>query len=189
MKYFRIITPVVEALVKFEDDYDYSKGGSLLKDCSKKDCSYLFDDWYEQAINYIDPSLLLFSRNADGRGDISLGVLLIILSLLILVVTWKFAMPKVLKLMPLEILVEKMKGSNSKVKTWTKNKIPCSGRLYYCFESCVLLLIGFLMAAIIQSSTLLCSLLIPFVVKEFVSLDSAYALTLGFNVGKYKSIK
>ena len=47
MKYFRIITPVVEALVKFEDDYDYSKGGSLLKDCSKKDCSYLFDDWYE----------------------------------------------------------------------------------------------------------------------------------------------
>ena len=136
-----------------------------------------------QSIKLIINSLFFF-RNAEGRGDTSLGVLLIILSLLILVVTLKFAMPKVLELMPLEILAENMKGRNSKAKTWLKNNSPCRGKLYNCVATSVLLLTGCLVAAIIQSSTILSCLLIPFVVKEFVSLDSAYALILGLNIGK-----
>jgi len=160
-----LTTPVVEAIVQFEDNYDFAEGGTMLKKCSQS-CYYLFQDW-----------------NADGRGDTSLGVLLVILSLLILVVIVKFAMPRVLKLMPLEILVWKLKENNSKLKSWTKRKVPCSGRLYHCLQSSLLLLTGCWLAAVIQSSTILCSLLIPFVVKEVVSLDSAYALTLGVNIG------
>ena len=97
-------------------------------------------------------------------------------------------MPQVLKLMPLEILVEKLKEKNSKVKTWIEKKTPCSVRLYNCLESSLLLLAGCLLAAVIQSSTILTSLLIPFVVKQVVSLESAYALTLGINIGKNENI-
>ena len=91
--------------------------------------------------------------------------------------------------MPLEILVEQMKEKNFKFKTWTEKKIPCSVRLYKSFQSFLLLLTGCLLAAVIQSSTILTSLLIPFVVKQVVSLESAYALTLGVNIGKNENIK
>ena len=98
-------------------------------------------------------------------------------------------MPQVLKLMPLEILVDKMVENNNKVKSWTEKKILCSARLYQSFQSSLLLLTGCWLAAVIQSSTILTSLLVPFVVKQVVSLESAYALTLGVNIGKTENCK
>ena len=39
-----ITTPLVEAIVQFEDNYDFTKDGTMLKNCSQS-CSYLFQDW------------------------------------------------------------------------------------------------------------------------------------------------
>ena len=41
-----LTTPVVEAIVQFEDNYDFAEGGTMLKKCSQS-CYYLFQDWYE----------------------------------------------------------------------------------------------------------------------------------------------
>ena len=44
-----LTTPVVEAIVQFKDSYDFTKGGTLLRNCSQS-CNYLFQDWYEDEI-------------------------------------------------------------------------------------------------------------------------------------------
>ena len=50
---FSLITPVVETFIQFEDNYDFSEGGTMLKNCSQS-CFYLFQDWYEHSINQIN---------------------------------------------------------------------------------------------------------------------------------------
>ena len=128
-------------------------------------------------------SIYVFFRS-DISGDTELGVILVLLSLFILILIVKAVLPKVLMLMiSLKSFIAKMKDKNTKVRSWTEDKISGSGRLYDLCQSVTLLLLGCLVAAVIQSSSILTSFLVPFAAREVISLDSAYVLTLGINIG------
>ena len=47
----------------------------------------------------------------------------------------------------------------------------------------LLMLLGFFISAIIQSSSAFTSMLVPLAANQIICLDSAYALTLGGNMG------
>lgn len=124
----------------------------------------------------------LFSRSSFGRGDTSLGLLLVLLSLVMIILVLKVVMPRVLKMME-SLSVSKMKEKKIEFETWTKQTFYGCGKIFSFLKNLSLLLLGLSVAAVVQSSSILTCFLLPLAAREIISLNSAYFLTIGINIG------
>ena len=87
-------------------------------------------------------------------------------------------------MMSLKSIITKVTEHNNRVKAWIERNIHLNDKVYNFFQSLLLVLLGCLLAAVIQSSSILTCFLVPFAAKELISLNIAYNLTLGINIGK-----
>ena len=74
-----------------------------------------------------------------------------------------------------------MENIEYKLQNYRLNINDSSHRELYGF---LLMLLGMLTSAIIQSSSAFTSMLVPLAANQIICLDCTYALTLGGNIGK-----
>ena len=99
-----------------------------------------------------------------------------------IILVLKVVMPRVLKIME-TISMSKMKEKKIEFKTWTKQTFHGCGKIFIFLKNLSMLLVGLSVAAVVQSSSILTCLLLPLAAREVISLESAYSLTIGINIG------
>ena len=71
---------------------------------------------------------------------------------------------------------------------WEKFQLNLANSQHGELYGYLLMLVGIMVSAVIQSSSAFTSMLVPLAANQIICLNCAYALTLGGNIGKIQTI-
>eukprot|EP00092_Neocalanus_flemingeri_P013685 GFUD01014758.1.p1 GENE.GFUD01014758.1~~GFUD01014758.1.p1 ORF type:complete len:721 (+),score=136.64 GFUD01014758.1:54-2216(+) len=157
----KVTRPLTAHIIQLNDYETWIESNQSVKNCTlpASECDpphFLFENWYLM-----------------GNSDLGLGSLLLVVSTISLVLSI-FLISRFFKCM-LDLDDFGHKWSRYQLNLVTSKH----GELY----GYLLLLLGMLVSAIIQSSSAFTSMLVPLAANQIICLDCTYALTLGGNIG------
>ena len=152
--------PLTHYIIQLNDYDMWNETNKIIRNCSISYChprSFLFENWYLQ-----------------GHSEWGLGIILLLVSTISIVVSI-FLISKFFKsIMDMDNVEQRFEKFQFNIGNYKY------GELY----GILLMLLGLFISGIIQSSSAFTSMLVPLAANQIICLDSAYALTLGGNMGR-----